>query len=247
LLKHIALMFTTVCTFMVASQCKAATLEEILKVSWNKQSLPELKKLIPDQKAARQFAFDVRMKEPHTEPDDMYRLDIDADVTEYEFVDLKGDDSLQFVCLLDITGRMRPTILMTVENDHGHPKTAYLTGGEGGLGLGHLSAIIRDINHSGRHEIVLSLALGPFGGVVAPTPYMEHFYIYQNGKLVPSDHEFLDYYKNEALPKRRQELDELMQHPPASDASPEDRTFYQKSIDAKKKEISALSKLVSQR
>jgi len=246
MLEHIALTFTAVLAFMVVPQSKAASLEEILKVNWNKQSLPELKRLIPDQKAAQQFATEVMLQEPHTEPDYIYRLGVSEEVVvEYEFVDLKGDGSVQFVCLLDITGRDRPTELMTVENDHGHPKTAYLTGGEGGLGLGHLSGIIRDIKHNGRNEIMLSLALAPFGGVAAPTPYLEHIYVYQDGKLVPSDHEFRDYYANELLPQRRQELNDLLQHSPGPDASPEDRAYYQKSVDAKKKEIAAVSKLIA--
>jgi hypothetical protein len=230
---------------MVASSSKAATMDEILRVNWNKQSLAELEKLISDQKAARQFAFDVRLKEPHTENDDIYKLDIDEDVVEYEFVDLKGDGSVQFVCLLDSTGRMRPTILMAVENDHGHLKTAYLTGGEGGLGLGHLSGIIRNIKHNGRNEVVLSDALEPFGGMVAPTPYMEHIYVYQDGKFVQSDREFLDYYRNEALPERRQELNDLLLHSPPPGASREEREFYRKSIEAKQEEIAALRKLLS--
>jgi len=244
--KNIIVAFMIALALMAVSQCRAATLEEILKVNWNKQSLPELKKLIPDRKTARQFAFDVRMKEPHKEPDNIYRLDIDADVTEYEFVDLKGDGSVQFVCLLDITGRMRPTILMTVENDHGHPKTAYLTGGEGGYGMGELRYIIKDLKHDGRSEVLTAEALGQFGGAAFPTPYLEHINVYQNGKFVQSDREFLDYYKNDALPQRRQELNDLLQHRPPPDASPEDRAYYQKSIDTKKKEIAALSKLISE-
>jgi len=246
MLKHIGLVFTTALSFMAVSQSQAATMEEVLRVNWNKQSLAELERLIPDQKAAQQFATAVLMAEPHTEPDNIYKLDVDMEVVvEYRFVDLKGDGSVQFVCLLDITGRMRPTILMAVENDHGYPKAADVTGGEGGLGLGHLSGIIRDIKHNGRNEIVLSHALGPFGGVTAPTPYMEHIYVYQNGEIVQSDREFLDYYRNQALPERREELNELLQHAPGPNADPEDREYYRKSVDAKQKEIAALRKLLS--
>jgi len=68
MLKHTRLVFTTALTFLVASQCKAATMEEILKVNWNKQSLAELEKLLPDQKAAQQFATAVLMAEPHKDP-----------------------------------------------------------------------------------------------------------------------------------------------------------------------------------
>ncbi len=246
MLRHIGLMFTMALTLIAASQTKAATVEEILRVNWNKQSLAELEKLLPDQKAAQQFATAVLMAEPHKDPDNIHKLDVDGEVVvDYRLVDLKGDGSVQFVCLLDITGRMRPTILLAVENDHGHLKTAYLTGGEGGLGLGELSAIIRDIKHNGRNEVTLSEALEPFGGVAAPTPYMEHIYLYQNGKFVPSDREFLDYYKNEALPARRQELTELLQQSPGPDASRSDREFYRKSIAAKQEEIAALRKLLS--
>jgi hypothetical protein len=133
-------------------------------------------------------------------------------VVEYEFLDLKGDGSVQLVCLLDFTDRMRPTKLMAVENDHGHLKTAYLTGGEGGYGLGELQYIIKDLKHDGRNEITLSDTLEPFEGGNVPNPYMEHIYLYRNGKLVKSDREFLDYYKNESLPQRRQELNDLLQH-----------------------------------
>jgi hypothetical protein len=245
MLKHMGLVFPMALTFMVAAQCEAATMEEILKLNWNQQSLAELEKLIPDQKAARQFAIDVRLKEPHTESDNIYKLDIDEDVVEYEFVDLKGDGSVQFVCLLGSALRMRPTKLMAVENDHGRLKTAYLTGGEGGLGLGELRYIIRDIKHNGRNELMLSDALEPFAGVAAPTPYLEHIYIYQDGKFTPSDREFLDYYQNESLPQRRQELNDLLQQSPPPGASPEEREYYQKSIDAKRKEIAALNKLLS--
>jgi hypothetical protein len=243
--RHTGLVFAAAVILIVAPQSKAATMEEILRVNWNKQSLAELKRLVPDEKAARQFAFDVRMKEPHTESDDIYRLNIDEDVVEYEFVGLKGDGSMQFVCLLGSALRMRPTLLMAVENDHGHPKTDYLTGGEGGLGLGQLSGIIRDIKHNGRNEVMLSDALEPFAGVAAPAPYLEHIYVYQNGKFVPSDREFLDYYKNEALPERRQELNDLLQHSPQPGASRSDREFYRKSVAAKQEEIAALNKLLS--
>ena len=245
--KTIGLVFTMAFAFMVVPQCKAATLEEILRVNWNKQSLPELKGLIPDLKAAQQFATEVMLQEPHTEPDYVFRLGVSEEVVvEYEFVDLKGDGSVQLVCLLDITGRMRPTILMAVENDHGHLKTDYLTGGEGGLGLGELRYIIKDIKHDGKSEITLDNALEPFAGTTAPTPYLEHIYLYQDGKFVPSDREFLDYYKNESLPKRRQELNDLLQHAPPANASRGDQEFHRKSVDAKKVEIEALNKLLSQ-
>ena len=139
MLRHIGLVFTTALTLLAAASTKAATVDEILRVNWNKQSLAELEKLLPDQKAAQQFATAVLMAEPHKDPDNIHKLDVDGEVlVDYRPVDLKGDGSVQFVCLLDITGRMRPTILMAVENDHGHLKTAYLTGGEGGLGLGEL-------------------------------------------------------------------------------------------------------------
>jgi hypothetical protein len=243
--RHTRLVFAAAVTLIAAPQSRAATMEEILRVDWNKQSLAELKRLVPDQKAARQFAIDVRMKEPHTESDDLYRLDIDEDVVEYEFVDLKGDGSVQFICLLGSLLRMRPTLLMAVENDHGHLKTDYLTGGEGGLGLGQLSGIVRDINHNGRNEVMLSNALEPFAGTTAPTPYLEHIYVYENGKFVPSDREFLDYYKNEALPARRQQLNDLLQHSPPPGASRSDREFYRKSVAAKQEEIAALNKLLS--
>ncbi len=245
MLKLIGLVFATVMTLMVASQSGAATLEEILRVNWNEQSLAELERLIPDKRVAQQFATEVLMKEPHTERDNIYKLDVDMEVVvEYEFVDLKADGSVQFVCLLDNGGRMRPTKLMVVENDHGQLKTAYLTGGEGGYGLGELRYIIKDLEHDGKHEVTLSDPLEPFVGGAVPNPYMEHIYLYQNGKFVPSDHEFLDYYKNEALPKRRQELNDLL-HSPPSGASPEEQEHYRKAVDAKKKEIAALNKLLS--
>jgi hypothetical protein len=245
MLKHAGPTFAAMLILMLAPHSQAATMEEILRVDWNQQSLAELKRLVPDQKAARQFAIDVRMKEPHTESDAIYRLDIDEDVVEYEFVDLKGDGSVQFVCLLGSALRMRPTLLMAVENDHGHLKTDYLTGGEGGLGLGQLSGIIRDVKHNGRNEVMLSDALEPFAGTTAPTPYLEHIYVYQDGKFVPSDREFLDYYKNEALPERRQELNDLLQHSPAPGASRSDLEFYRKSVASKQEEIAALNKLLS--
>ena len=238
-------LFTTAVSWMAVPQSKPSSMEEILRVNWNKQSLAELERLIPDQTAAQQFATAVLMAQPHTEPDNVYKLDVDAEVVvEYEFVDLKGDGSVQFVCLLDFTGRMRPTILMAVENDHGHLKTADLAGGEGGLGLGHLSGILRDIRHNGRNEVVTSNALEPFAGIM-PTPYMEHVYLYQDGQLVPSDREFLDYYRNQALPERREELNELLQHPPAPDADPEQREYFRKSVEAKQEEIAALKNLLS--
>jgi hypothetical protein len=246
--RHTGLIFTMALAFMVISPCRGATKEEILRVNWNKQSLAELKRLIPDQKAAQQFAAEVRLKEPHTESDNIYKLDIESDVVdEYEFVDLKGDGSVQFVCLLDNGGRMRPTRLMIVENDHGLPKTEYLTGGEGGYGLGELRYILKDVKHDGKTEITTSDPLEPFAGGAEPTPYMEHIYVYKSGKLVQSDRDFLDYYKNESLPQRRQELNALLQHAPPADASPEEREYYRKSVDAKKEEITALSKIVSER
>jgi hypothetical protein len=214
MLKHIGLAFTMALTFMVASQCEATTMEEILRVNWHQQSLAELEKLLPDQKAAQQFATAVLMAEPHKDSDNIHKLVDGEVVVDYRLVDLKGDASVQFVCLLDITGRMRPTVLMAVENDHGHLKTAYLTGREGGLGMGELSAIIRNIKHNGRNEVMLSDALEPFAGAAAPTPYLEHIYVYQDGNLVPSDREFLDYCKNESLPHHRQELNDLLQHSP---------------------------------
>lgn len=245
MLKRIGLVFTAALTFMVVSQCKAATMEEILKVNWTRQSLAELERLLPDQKAAQQFATEVLMKEPHTEADNIWKLDIDMEVVDYKFVDLKGDGSLLFVCLLDITGRRRPTELMAVENDHGHLKTDYLTGGEGGLGLGELRYIIKDVKHDGRNEVSISDMLGPFGFTRFPTPYLEHLYVYQNGKFVQSDREFLDYYKNEVLPQLRQELNDLLQQSPPLGASRSDREYYRKSIDAKQKEIAAVKKILA--
>jgi hypothetical protein len=247
MLKHIGLVFTTALTLVAVSPCNAATLEEILKVNWNQQSLAELKELIPDQKAAQQFATAVLMAEPHQDPDNIHKLDVDGEVVvDYRLVDLKGDGSVQFVCLLDITDRMRPTILMAVENDHGHLKTAYLTVRGRRFGPRRTSIHhFRDIRHNRRNEVTLSDALEPFAGATAPTAYMEHIYVYQDGKFVQSDREFLDYYKNESLPERRKELNDLLQHSPAPDATPEEREYYRKSVDAKQEEIAALNKLLS--
>lgn len=247
MLRHIALTLTAILSFMVVLQGQASTIEEIAQLNWSKESLAELKKLIPDQKAAQQFSTEALLKEPHTEQENIYRLDVSQEVAvEYEFVDLKGDGSVQFVCLLDISGRMRPTKMMVVENDHGQFKTAYLTGGEGGLGMGQLQYIIKDIKHDGKSEITLSDPLEPFEGGTVPTPYLEHIYVYKNGKLVQSDHEFIEYYKNELL-QRREEINDLLLHGPAPDASPEERADYRKRVEVKKKEIAALSKIVSER
>jgi hypothetical protein len=244
MLRHVGLLFAAMLTCMVVSQCKAATMEEIARVSWNKQSLAELERLLPDQKAVQQFATEVRTAERHANRmDNTYYPP--EDVADYKFVELKGDESVQLVCLLDYTGRMRPTLLMAVENDQGHLKTAYLTGGEGGYGLGELRFIIRDLKHDGKHEVTLSDPLEPFVGGAVPNAYMEHIYLYQNGKFVPSDREFLDYYRNESLPLRRQELNDLLQHRPPPHATPEEQEDYRKSVDAKKQEIAALNKLLS--
>ena len=100
-------------------------------MNWNQQSLAELEKLLPDQKAAQQFATAVLMAEPHKDPDNIHKLDVDGEVVvDYRFVDLKGDGSVQFVCLLDITGRMRPTLLMEVENQIS-TGTEFITGEAG--------------------------------------------------------------------------------------------------------------------
>src|SRR5208283_753578 len=108
MLKHIGITLTAVLTFMVVSQCEAATMEEIARVNWNKQSVAELERLLPDQKAVQRFATEVLMAEPNADKDDV-TMEV---VVDYKFVDLKGDDSVQLVCLLDTTGRMRPTELM---------------------------------------------------------------------------------------------------------------------------------------
>jgi hypothetical protein len=63
MLKHIGIIFITALVLMMLSQCKAATIEEILRVDWNKQSLPELKRLIPDQEAAQKFATAVLLEQ----------------------------------------------------------------------------------------------------------------------------------------------------------------------------------------
>src|ERR1700692_2673939 len=227
MLRHVGLLFAAVLILMVVSQCKAATVEEIERASWNKQSLAELERLLPDQKAVQQFAAEVRTAERHANRmDNAYYPP--EDVVDYKFGDLKGDGSVQLVWLLDYTGRMRPTLLMVVENDGGHLKTAYLTGGEGGYGLGELRYIIRDLKHDGKHEVTLSDPLEPFVAGAVPNPYMEHVYLYQNGKFVQSDPKFLDYYKNEALPQRHQALNDLLQHSPPAGASPEEQEYYRK-------------------
>mgnify|MGYP001324601369 CR=1 FL=1 len=80
MLKHIGLMFTAALSLILVSQTKAATVDEILKINWDKQSLAELEKLFPDQKAAQQFATAVLMAEPHKDPDNIHKLDVDAEV-----------------------------------------------------------------------------------------------------------------------------------------------------------------------
>ena len=42
-----------------------------------------------------------------------------------------------------------------------------------------------------------------------------------------------------------QELNELLQHSPPADATPEEREDYRKSVAAKQEEIAALTKLLS--
>jgi hypothetical protein len=61
---------------------------------------------------------------------------------------------------------------------------------------------------------------------------------------VPADREFLDYYKNEALRQRHQELNDLLQHSPPPGASSKEREYYRKSVAAKQEEIAALNKLL---
>jgi hypothetical protein len=240
MLKHMVLTVTAALVFMFVSQCEAATKGEIARINWNKQSIAELERLLPDLKAVQQFAGDLLVAEPDVDLED---LAINPpEVVDYELADLKGDGSVQLVCLLDYTGHKRPTQLMAIENNQGNFETAYLEGGEGGLGIGLIQEVLRDLKHDGRKEVLMSYALEPFQGAVVPTPHLEHVYVYQDGQFVQSDRGFITYYENEVLPKLRQTLKGLAQQTPPEDSL--ERELYQMSLDAKRKEIAAVSKML---
>ena len=181
MLKIVGVVFATGWALLAVSQSEAATKAEVSGVDWNKQSVTELYKLVPDLQAAQQFAVEVMAAEPDVDQEDL--TSNPPEVVDYEFADLKGDGSVQFVCLLDYTGRSRPTELMALENNLGHLITAYLQAGAGGLGIGPLREIIRSLRHDGKNEVLTGYALEPFESAVTPTPNLEHVYVYQDGSL----------------------------------------------------------------
>jgi hypothetical protein len=225
-------------TLCALAYCQDISVDEATSLKWERKSIIDLERVLPDSKAVQVFIGEVLASDHHGGKNDP--VGSPPVVSGYKFVDLKGDGEMELVSLLDYTGRMRPTELMVIENRDGHLHTAHLYAGEGGLGIGEIQRVVRDIKHDGRSELLIPYALEPFISPVIPTPHLVHVYVYQNGELVQSDGAFLNYYKGEVLPKLEAELEALVERKPASDASSFDREVYQKSIDAKRKEIDAL-------
>jgi hypothetical protein len=235
------LALATALTLCPVVSGQGAALSEAASLKWEQQSIVELERALPDLDAVQAFAREVLAKEPGRDKDD---LETDPPgLAGYKFADLKGDGGLELVCLLDYTGRMRPTELMVVENQNGHFHTAFLNAGEGGLGIGEVKRVVRELKGDGRSEILIPYALEPFTSPVVPTAHLEHVYVYQAGVLVQSDSAFLDYYKREVLPHLREQLRSITEQKPALDASNLDRKIHQKSIDAKQKEIDAVLRM----
>lgn len=215
MLKHIRVALATMLAIL-AVQSRAHSIDEIRRASWNKRSMAELQKLLPDLKAVQDFVEQVLAA----------KLDVDKEhpsnntpqVVDYRLVDLRGDRDVELVCLLNFTGRTRPTELMVVENNQGHFATTVLQAGTPGLGIGDLRGIIRDLRHDGANEILIDDSLEPPGSDVVPVPRITHVYVYLDGWLVQSDTDFLDYYKNEVLPNLCHELEVLEQRSPAPNA-----------------------------
>lgn len=222
---------------------EAATLQEMLRITWNEQSMATLKKLVPDRDTALAVVKEVIQLQPASDGDD---LDVDgADVADYGFFDLNGDGNVQLVCALDYSGRGIVRGLVVINNRNGHVGIVAAPDDEGNYGMGKLENVIQDIKGDGRKEIILEEALGSMVHRTIPTPYMDHVYVYRSEQFVQSDREFIDYYKTQ-LDALRQEFETLSHQAPPSDATQEERQEYQQTIAAKQKEIEAVTKMLSE-
>lgn len=167
-------------------------------------------------------------------------------VLDYAYVDLTGNGQPpQLLCRLDYSGRGCPTVLAIIDRSHGLTQISYLYSGGGWIGFGELRDAIFDLNNDGKHQLIVAEPIESVQSLVLPNPFFEHIYSFRDGKFVQSDAEFVAYYRDTVLPKLQAQLESMIKDPLVPEYDWSEREFYQMGLNAKRKEIQEVAKLLS--
>ena len=209
------------------SLASPSLVEQAQTIQWNEASRGELQSLLNSPSAIQMFANSA-----------LGATDLPANIGEYSFVDLSGDGNFELVATLDYSGRGFYTTLVIFSNING--KIHATQAKTNGASIDNLQASIVDLNHDGRHELLVPRLMGQYHGA-DPVPMFTDIYVFRQGVLVQADSQFKFYYRDERLPKLTARLDLLR-----SGRATADSDVAQKSINALQQEISEINRVLTQ-
>ena len=129
----------------------------------------------------------------------------------FGWYDLAGDHHYELVVTEDLSGRAFFDYLAIYQQDHaGKPAVQQWIEGDG-IGT-DLSKVVRDLNHDGKHELIIPRVL--FSYSTSQTFTWPAVYRRENGKYVEASRDFPAFYGKEILPSLNKHIGEDQAQPP---------------------------------
>jgi hypothetical protein len=214
---------------LISPAYSANIVERANAIEWTAANSTRLQGLFKNAVAVADF--ENRMLAPEDRDEDAPQ-----NVGEFKLIDLNNDGHLELVCTVDVTGRAFYTTVIVFSRYHG--KIVMSQASTHGANMVDLEARFVDLNKDGKQEILVPRLLEQYAGA----DMVAHFtdvYTFQNGTLIQSDHQFLDYYRNQRLPVLTEKLDQLL-----SETTVGQPANASKEIRALQKEVDAINVLV---
>jgi hypothetical protein len=174
----------TIAAILLCTLVGAAFAAEIADIPWNESNIQTLRGF--DKSSVDALVNNLRGGDP-----------MHAMVGGFGWYDLAGDHHYELVVTEDLSGRAWFEYLAIYRQDHaGKPAVQQWIEGDG-IGT-DLSKVVRDLNHDGKHELIIPRVL--FSYSTSETFTWPAVYRLENGKFVEASRDFPTFYDKEVLP-----------------------------------------------
>ena len=176
--------FLLIAAILLCTLIGAAFAAGIAEIPWNESNIQTLRGF--DENSVDALVNNLRGGDP-----------MHAMVGGFGWYDLAGDHHYELVVTEDLSGRAWFEYLAIYRQDHaGKPAVQQWIEGDG-IGT-DLSKVVRDLNHDGKHELIIPRVL--FSYSTSETFTWPAVYRLENGKFVEASRDFPTFYDKEVLP-----------------------------------------------
>ncbi len=244
-------VFSALGFLAIQSAAHADALDVLRKSSFTLADRASLKSLLADpSKTSATVALTMALKDGRVDPKTLQDIKLSqmTVMDDCRVESLNNDGQLQILCRIDVTGRERPTILVSIFKRNGVLSETELAEGEGTIGIGRIALLLKDLRPNGQKELVFQEPrfIGIDGtryATVDPAPMVTNIYRFDGSGFVLANADFKSYFSATVLPTYQKQLLDLQ-----AAASPADAYALQqhhKAIKATKESIDLTKRVIA--